>query len=331
MVHMNDPQMALVKQEYEDASMFTPTAAHQDSIIHDGHRPTLAEVPAEIRKIIFEYVLGYQLIHMIYYKQGSGSPSPEGKILHERRGRFQHAICLAAGSEATVYEESRSGCSEDLYRKSDSIPSDHFARRHLECTNWLEAFDVDCTPAKGTSPLRQIDLSLLEVNRRIHDEATHVLMTTNTFSFSDARTFLRFVGSLSLVQRGMLARLHFGFQWDKPQRRGGTSWPHAIPEHFFTELKGLQNMNICLEVKPKGYKWLRHISINEPLALEGYMAKGFLLFRYSSVRNVQVYIIDAWGRLKLSQRQRREIAGYYETRILDSSEGRQSPIDASSS
>lgn len=317
MVHIDNPHLESVKQEAKDAGMFTSTPAHQDSTIHHGRKSTLVELPGEIRKIIFEYVLGDQLIHMIYHKQGSGSPSRKGKMLHQQRGKFQHAICLAGRSEVTGYKESKSGCSEDSYGKSHSIPSDHFERRDLQCTTWLEAFGVGGAPANRINSLRRIDLSLLGVNRQIHGEATHVLMTTNTFSFSDALTFLRFVDSLSPVQREMLAWLHFAVKWDKPRRRGGRSWPHAMPEHLFTELKGLQNMEICLEVKSKGYKWLRGISIDEPDALDGYLGNGFLRFRYSSIKTVRVSIIDPWGRLKLSQRQRREIADYYETRILD--------------
>lgn len=71
-----------------------------------------------------------------------------------------------------------------------------------------------------------------------------------------------------------------------------------------------------LEVRAKGYKWLRKISINEPDALEEYLGNGFLRFRYSSINNAQVSITDRWGRLKLSPRQRREIAYYYENRLL---------------
>lgn len=177
------------------------TGAYDNSSESHEGKSRLIELPPEIRQMILRYVLGDHLIHIECNRKGSNPPSQEASIMHQPRQKFHHAVCIENKFEDAIYEESKNGCSEDLHGKSRTTPSDRPARRHHQCTKWLEASHSRSVSPNESKPPHQVDLSLLQVNLKIHDEAAHILFTTCAFSFSNASTFLQFVGSLDPVQQ----------------------------------------------------------------------------------------------------------------------------------
>lgn len=119
--------------------------------------PGLLQLPIEIRHMIYELVLG-------------------GMFLHNSSGHGQRrwSICRAKISE------------EDAQRRFDQAKApvwcaEDAVDRHADCLRYVRR-------------LPRLDLSLLLTCRQVHREATHILLSTNTFSFHTSALLQNFMG-----------------------------------------------------------------------------------------------------------------------------------------
>lgn len=94
---------------------------------------------------------------------------------------------------------------------------------HQSNDNWRMAketmtdFDGNkiCTgPANGRRYDREMHLVLLRTCRQVYAEANQVLWETNIFSFNDAPSFTRYMGSRSAFQKRSIKKLRLAIDWN---------------------------------------------------------------------------------------------------------------------
>ena len=67
---------------------------------------------------------------------------------------------------------------------------------------------MDVDPHHIHPPTTKLDIQLLQVCRRIHDEANHIFWSSTTWSFDDALGLIQFVESRNTFQKACIRRLH---------------------------------------------------------------------------------------------------------------------------
>lgn len=105
---------------------------------------------------------------------------------------------------------------------------------HIACTTVLPG-TANCTPRKG------FNLQLLRTCRQVYAEASAIMWTTNTFSFSGPDDFLRFIADRPSFTRAMVTKLRFDVNslecvlhdWKRTLQRSASI-------HLLAELKSLK-------------------------------------------------------------------------------------------
>ena len=182
----------------------------------DDTSPGLLQLPIEIRHMIYELVLG-------------------GMFLHNSSGHGQRrwSICRAKISEKEAqrrFDQAKAPawCAEDA------------VDRHAGCLGYVRH-----------SPL--LHLSLLLTCRQVHGEATHILLSTNTFSFSTSALLQNFLGLFKSTEsfwpfpgrthRLAVCSIHLNISF--PRTEDAWFWKMVVPK-IAQALPNLKNINITL-------------------------------------------------------------------------------------
>ncbi|KAL8722201.1 MAG: hypothetical protein Q9181_007538 [Wetmoreana brouardii] len=290
----------------------------------------LLKLPAELRKKIFTYVIGDQLIHIGRFKQCDGS-------------LIRHALCTADTSEATAYEESILGYSQIPEWEDPVCYVEIFGSRHEACMPWPGK--VYCHDSSNDSqnnpPAEQIptmDLSLLSVSRQAYEEANHILWTTNTFCIDSPSAFKSVITSLNFGQKNKLAKLHIAMRLanESENHMVRDKWCKAINDRLVEKLRGLESLDVCLELDVLACDWescddplLAPLLSFQQLPLE--KTRVIIGDRQSSLWSILWWLLahpasSTHGRrefvtkeeVRFTRIEKRELACHYETRLLSS-------------
>ncbi|KAL8917812.1 MAG: hypothetical protein Q9208_007741 [Pyrenodesmia sp. 3 TL-2023] len=202
----------------------------------------LLRLPIELRRKIFGYVLGDQLIHVEYNKpyayESTWANGPLGNVHTQWRQSwgFSHMVCSADTTEHAAYLKSIHGCSEMPEGENPEYYSESCEERHRTCFIMKELEDRTA---------RKLSLSLFGVSRQTYAEAHDILWTTNTFSFSEAAVFKKFVEDRNFVQRKKMTKLHLQIPWPHP---GAPHCAKPSLKRLLENLPGLRNLDLCVEV-----------------------------------------------------------------------------------
>ncbi|KAL8699669.1 MAG: hypothetical protein Q9201_005876 [Fulgogasparrea decipioides] len=209
----------------------------------------LLKLPAELRKKIFTYVIGDQLIHIRGYKRWD-------------RPFLQHAICTADTSEAMAYEESIIGYSQIPKGEDPAYYVENFGSRHEACMPRSEEayYHNSFKYSRKDRPKEKIptmDLSLLSVSRQAYEEANQILWTTNTFCIDSPSAFKGFVTSLNFAQKNKMAKLHIAMRLANQSENHTVrdKWDKAINDRLIQKLRGLKSLDVCLELEVLACDW----------------------------------------------------------------------------
>ena len=142
----------------------------------------LVKLPAEIRKHVYDMVLGGNTIHASGYEREV--KCPEGKTSMNSIARTLHCqACDDDVLDATEYEQKGSADAEKMYED-----------RHSSCA--LEC--LDSNPDKPSPP--KFDVGFLTVCRQIYQEAALIPFAANTFSFRDTSDACKFINAIKPEQ-----------------------------------------------------------------------------------------------------------------------------------
>ena len=84
-------------------------------------------------------------------------------------------------------------------------------------------------------------LTILRASSQIYVEANQVLWTSNTFSFSDAITFKRFMMTRTTPQKHIIRSLRLDMDWALYERK---EWNSALNMPLVRSLPGLRNLRV---------------------------------------------------------------------------------------
>ena len=195
-----------------------------------------------MRDNILRYVLGDRLIHIKYFKAhfqhqhprstlslSDSLPQPhatlpavpslkkEGEAIHTKKedeeakavsGKLCSAFCVATKSEQEAYD--------DANRSSGNVPAtedqDHIETckgRHKDCLMCGNKQEETVLSKLQAGPLTfTTNLSVLAVCRLLYEESNNILWQTNTFSFDNSDSFVKFCSSMNLSQKHKLKKIH---------------------------------------------------------------------------------------------------------------------------
>ncbi|KAI4100803.1 MAG: hypothetical protein L6R37_005251 [Teloschistes peruensis] len=180
---------------------------------------TLLRLPLEVRRIIYAFVFGGQLVHIYRHP---ANPNPFA---------LSHNTCLSPHIEATAYNQSVSG--------HGPYPEE-FRGRHLSCMPW----------GQQTGPFRsdqEEPHSLLFVSRQIREEATEDFCRYTIFPVAESRALGLFVGKLSRAQKRQLGYLHICSEQRNDSR--DMTWSGITHQSLLHPLRGLRSLESCLNAE----------------------------------------------------------------------------------
>lgn len=206
-----------------------------DGLAPSGSSSPLLRMPSEIRSKIWRMLLGDRLIHLEYLGH-----IPTGVGQRTETEIFRHTVCENDCPEDEMVEHSiRSRCAagkEVIWRQP-----------HFDCDRKL-AYKGDSN--KWTH--KSVHLKALRVCRQIHDEASYVLWTTNTFSFNDAaKTFYHFMSGRTTYQKELIKSLRLQMDWVWEEDK---LWNVALDMGLLRSLTGLRSLRLQVNHRvPPGY------------------------------------------------------------------------------
>lgn len=101
-----------------------------------------------------------------------------------------------------------------------------------------------CIPQGAEHKKSRLSLSILGTCRQLYEEGSHLLWSTNTFSFSDSLTFYKFIARLNAMQRRKLNNIHIGIDWEDAT----LDWASVLNDPgLLGPLRGLRFIQICLD------------------------------------------------------------------------------------
>ncbi|KAK5173073.1 uncharacterized protein LTR77_003195 [Saxophila tyrrhenica] len=184
----------------------------------------LLRLPAEVRNLIYEYVLCNLVVHISvrdavdegrgcynvedYYDDPRRKPKPSDMML-----TFANIICqLSPNAQDKAYELSK--------QPNPATSPVTYCLEHGPCYTNLSRLKFSSTSCDvvTSSHLRplQLSLSCLRTCRQIHHEAHLLPYTDNAFAFHESETFNLFVRTLAPAQRAAINTIHIdGFIWSR--------------------------------------------------------------------------------------------------------------------
>ena len=186
----------------------------------ETNHPTLIGMPAEVREMIYGFVLGDHTIHIksdmipqeshsvddedsedsVYDEEEEEEvewPADISEVLNSNRGPLYHSLCdneLLHPRDARLYRirSLEAHGSRNSREQSDIMVQDFkLAKYKMESDLNLECELIGSDDEEDT-PTRQVNLAFLRVCKLVHQEAVRVLYSTKTFGFDDATTFAKF-------------------------------------------------------------------------------------------------------------------------------------------
>ena len=126
----------------------------------------------------------------------------------------------------------------------------HAARRNGEYDYWFYC----CGSKRERSTHEEIPLTALRACRQIYNEADRVLWSTNTFSFDDDITFLRFMDTRTTCQKRSLKKLRLQTNAVEDE-----DWSSVLSIKLIRSLVGLRSLRlqINLFMPAKRYEWIK--------------------------------------------------------------------------
>ena len=154
---------------------------------------------------------------------------------------------MADKTELTAYREAVSdrrvlppGESSDFYIASHK-------QRHEAC----KCCGNGGTVSVDEKATHQVNLAILGVSRQSYEEASYLLMATNTFSFEDPLSFAMFISDLNPSQKRNLRSMHLsldiGLVDSSAPMSGLRDWRWARFQAHVHMLQNLQNLHLCFE------------------------------------------------------------------------------------
>lgn len=286
---------------------FISTASNTESI--------LLRLPQELKNQIYELVFGGQLIH-----------------LHRDNGKknFAHHCCQASASEKEAYElfvaSEGPWSSTDVMNRHHPCHDERKVFRHCR-----QCYSHSDHPVNG--PRSRLNLALTSCCRQIHQETCPLILSTNTWSFSDTPTlwfFCHYPG-LMFKKTFWIRRLHLHIEisdvFNEPP------WNQAFDDITLT-LKSLQYLYIHINLQSFGKCALEKWRSKEPPQTT--LLKRLLRLRNLRLRVATVIVSDAsFGHVGMKEltleeekhyrwttRQKQEWAAYV-TRVLLRQEDRE--------
>ena len=199
----------------------------------------LLQLPLEVRNKIWASLLGDRLLHLEY-----GSMNLASTTQDEYLRSWSSTVCQYDRPEDEVGED------DITWNLSHSRCTFHVARRHGDYPYWFYC----CGSKREQSTHEEIHLTALRVCRQIYNEADRVLWSTNTFSFDDEVTFLRFMDTRTTCQKRSLKKLRLQMNaWED------ASWSSVLGIRLIRSLVGLRSLRLQINffMHAKRYQWIK--------------------------------------------------------------------------
>lgn len=199
----------------------------------NARRSPLLRLPPEIRNHIYALVLGGKQIHVApYYTRMGGFRDPKA-LVGENKNQLWLTICQSTQTQ------------EEMARSNSGIIKREPIRvcNHIGCPSCADEYVDRCSDKEPIS----LDLSLLAVSRQIHQEASVVPFTENTFISAHPGWLACFVGMLMLPQRQAIRSISLQI-WDGLRGR-----PHKADRARIMQLSCLRSVVLTLGIDTEIY------------------------------------------------------------------------------
>lgn len=222
----------------------------------------------------------------------------EGKIHDanlEAEGVFRHSVFVAGVSESEAFNQFKNGLAVVPPDDSADYYVEMCQSRHERCKCWQPPRFTnhrDFWRKEQAKPVTTLNLGLLGACRQIYAEANRLLWLSNTFSFSDGESFVRFMAKLNHSSKQQLAHLHFNIKWDNMRYITGNltkDWTRHLKVAHIQMLRGLQTLNICFNItRPRQ----AIIGDNDTAEAGAGWFDGIMRFRMLDLRQLTVIVSD---------------------------------------
>ncbi len=206
-----------------------------------------------MRDSILRCVLGDRLIHIKYWRED------ECKAIHKKErvktipasGGLCSAFCVAEQSEQEAYDEVNLS-PEDVPATEDQDHITTCKDRHKNCIMCGDTEKkIVVSEVQGERLTFATDLSILAACRLLYEESNNVLWQTNTFSFDDSDSFMKFCSSMNPSQKHKLKKIHISMpmaiDWDSSRADLCAGWARAITPRALTPLKNLNTIHLSFD------------------------------------------------------------------------------------
>ena len=143
-----------------------------------------------------------------------------------------------------------------LMHKSCIIDEDQVTHWRKEKPSALPSLHYNCIyPARGDVVPDKADIGLLSVNKQLHMEASHILFSTQTFSFNNPDTLRRFCNTISPSQRQALRKIDLSIEVTLQRKVGGPSEMLGLvrdwqwPEEALPALERITDLGLMIRIR----------------------------------------------------------------------------------
>ena len=247
----------------------------------------LLQLPSEIREKILVNVLGGNLIHVSYIEESTDKRNDHlAKQIHKdvEIAGLSHAICIASQPDQSTFQNV---VSRNIFDSDDDSWDENpasFYNRHANCKT------VRHGPSLGIKTNLKIDLRVLGACRQLYEEANHLLWKTNTFSFDRPLSFDQFLASLNPAQKHQIGSLQIS-AYLVILRGFSTHWSQALKMAHINTLKGVRDLQLCLEYTYFNSIWEMEPSVQTIMEALENDAEPFMRLRALDLKTVTVDVI----------------------------------------
>ena len=221
--------------------------------MRNSMQPSLFCLPPEIRKQIWEEVLGREYIHISHQTPIAwkhcvfGEPVAQLCFSPIRPGLF-HDLCVADISTEDYYELSKT---YDYEAENTEAPRYQMPCLGEPTMTWNSSNHNSCIAGETNFRTPRLDLSLLRVCRQSYTEAAETLYTSNTFSFYQKVAFDAFMGGLNKTQIPLVRNLHILSTTEETWVQYGwadLTWDHILKPRIIERLQGLRTLHLYVDL-----------------------------------------------------------------------------------
>ena len=195
-------------------------------------------------------MLGHKLVHLFQPfdpysddetdsddERTRGPPIP----WNDRSGQLTHKICQRNGPEDQTDRDIVLHSEDD----SDDTDTVTVVRPHQYCGDNRDRFYAPRSGLKEFWKIETMPLALLRACRQTYVEASHILWTTNTFSFDMGAAFKEFMLTRSMHQRRTIRHLRIELEWSTFDPNYN-AWNKALDMGTARSLSGLRSL--CVKI-----------------------------------------------------------------------------------